>query len=148
MTSSRRSFLKLFASAGAAAIVAPHIEVSEAESLEELDTVVEPQKSPKCTESHSFDPNFQSSWIGILDGPVMVKCGVRCIRIPAGFTVAEIRENLTTVFRLPESGVQTWRGVTLLKDDYIVMDGYIEFAALKTCTQYSRVKEKGNHVVV
>lgn len=141
MTSSRRSFLKLFASAGAAAIVAPHIEASEAEALEESDTVVEPQKLPNCTGSHSFDPNFQSSWIGILDGPVMVKCGVRCIRIPAGFTVAEIRNKLTPVFNFPESGVQAWTGVTLLDDDYIVMDGYIEFT-------YGRVKEKGNHVVV
>lgn len=129
MTSSRRSFLKLFGTGAAAIVVAPHVGVPEA------DAVVEPQKSAKCTESHNFDPNFQSSWIGTSDGPVTVKSGVRCIRIPAGFTVAEIREKLAPYFRLP-SDAEAWKGLIKLNDDYVVNDGYFEFI-------HMRVKEKG-----
>lgn len=135
MTSSRRSFLKLFGTGAAAIVVAPHVGVPETDAVEASAPVVEPQKLAKCTESHDFDPNFQSSWIGISDGPVMVTCGIRCIRIPAGFTVAEIRENLAPYFRL-SSDDEAWKGLIKLNDDYVVNDGYFEFIRM-------RVKEKG-----
>lgn len=133
MTTSRRNFLKLFGAGAAAIVVAPHIEVSEVEASEPEDTVVEQRKLHPYTAPPPLDSDFQT-WLGSNDGPVTVLYGVRCLRIPAGFTVAEIREKLNPIFNFPSEDLEAWSQRTSLSDNHVMMGGRIEFVR--------RVREK------